>query len=330
MAARSPDAGSRRLAAALADVAAEDLPQVLEDARAGARARAAKVLEDALVEAIVDHAAERQAAAAPGGASGWWVYGVLSAGEVESLPGGVEGVDRSHPVGVVEQGELAALVSAVPLAEYGDERIREHLNDLDWVERTARAHEAVLDAALERTTVVPLRLCTIYHDRAGVEKMLADDHEELAGAVARLRGRAEWGLKVFVVRERVAEVARVEAADGNSGSGGSSDAAQYLKRKRFDRELSDRVDRIATGCAQECHVRLKEITAAARLNPPQRREAHGRDAEMILNGVYLVDDERRSEFLIMVEELRAEYEPLGFEVEGTGPWPAYNFVAGEQ
>ena len=41
------------------------------------------------------------------------------------------------------EGDLAALLSPVPLAEYGDERLREHLEDISWLERTARAHEAV-------------------------------------------------------------------------------------------------------------------------------------------------------------------------------------------
>jgi hypothetical protein len=328
-AARSPEATRRRLADALAEVADEDLPQVLEQARAGARARAAKVLEEALVDALVERASSSRGSSDADGALGWWVYGVTSAADADALPSGLPGVDGAGAVEVVVSGELAALVSPVPLAEYGDERIREHLNDLAWVERTARAHEAVLESALERVSVVPLRLCTIYRDREGVEKMLADDGEELAGAVERLRSRAEWGLKVFVLRDRVAEVARVEAG-GAEGGEASSDAAQYLQRKRFDRELSDRIDRMATACAQECHARLKEVAAAARLNPPQRREAHGRDGEMILNGVYLVDDDQRGALADAIEELRGEYEPLGFEVEGTGPWPAYNFVAGEQ
>ena len=50
----------------------------------------------------------------------------------------------------------------------------------------------------------------------------------------------------------------------------------------------------------------------------------------MLNGVYLVADEQRVALRTAVEQLREEYEPVGFELEPTGPWPAYNFVAGEE
>jgi hypothetical protein len=225
------------------------------------------------------------------------------------------------------RGDLAALVSEVPLTDYDDDRIREHLNDLAWVERTARLHEAVLDAALANTTIVPLRLCTIYRDRAGVEAMLDGDRATLASALNRLRGRSEWGLKVFAHRARVEEA--VAGAVGGGADPAESEAAGYLRRKREERESGDRVDRLAAACAEACHGALAGVATAARVNPVQRPEAHGRDAEMVLNGVYLVDEDARNALRAQSEELRDEYGPLGFEIELTGPWPAYNFVVPE-
>src|SRR4051812_22035387 len=271
------EATLRRLADALADVAEEELPRVIEEARAAARARASRVVEDALVEAIVARAAARPAPQpANDGPAGWWVYGVTSSDDAKALPDDIAGVEPSAGVEVIASGGLAALVSAVPLAEYEDERIREHLNDLGWVERTARAHEQVLDTALARATVVPSRLCTIYRDREGVEKMLGADRESLSEAVERLRGRSEWGVKVFASRARIAEIARAGDVDGDGGDGGSgSDASQYLQRKRRDRELAERIDRTAAECAQDCHAQIATVASAARVNPPQRPEAHG-------------------------------------------------------
>jgi hypothetical protein len=321
----SRDAGRGRLQDALRDIADEELAVVLEEARARARVRAIDIMERALVDAIVERASDRRApASGDWGETGWWVYGVITADEAVALPQGIAGVETSTRVETVAQGDLAALVSPVPLAEYDDERLREHLNDLAWVERTARAHEAALDAALGATTVVPSRLCTLYRDKDGVRDMLASDHEQLAGAVERLRGCSEWGVKVFASEARLAEAAR---SDDGEDDGGRSDAAQYLRRKRDERELGERVDQLATACARECHARIGKVAASARVNPPQRREAHGHDAEMVLNGVYLVADAQRMALRATVDELRAEYEPLGFELEPTGPWPPYNFVA---
>ena len=49
---------------------------------------------------------------------------------------------------------------------------------------------------------------------------------------------------------------------------------------------------------------------------------------MLLNGAYLVARDRAAEVGDAVADLRAHWEPQGFEIELTGPWPAYNFVSG--
>ena len=54
----------------------------------------------------------------------------------------------------------------------------------------------------------------------------------------------------------------------------------------------------------------------------------GHEGEMLLNGVYLVEDEDAEEFRRVVEELDADFRQRGATVELTGPWPPYNFVKG--
>ena len=102
---------------------------------------------------------------------GRYAYGVVPSAarlELEDL----RGVDGAHPIEVVEQDGLAAITSAVELTDYGEEGLRRHLEDLAWVDRTARAHDAVLDRALATAAVVPLRLCTIFESEAHVRAML--------------------------------------------------------------------------------------------------------------------------------------------------------------
>jgi hypothetical protein len=43
---------------------------------------------------------------------------------------------------------------------------------------------------------------------------------------------------------------------------------------------------------------------------------------MVLNGAYLVDDDRRDEFAAVLDGLR---EP-GIEIQLTGPWAPYSFT----
>jgi hypothetical protein len=246
----------------------------------------------------------------------WWLYCVVSEADAGRVPPHLRGVDPSGPVEIVAGGELAAVVSRVPLPEFGDERLREHLEDLAWVEQVARAHEHVLEATMTTTTIVPLRLCTIYLSRERVETFLDEQAHELAGALAGLRGRTEWGVKVF------APPLERPAVPGEAAGGG-----EYLQRKRGERAAREEAHRRAAQCAQDVHERVEREAVRACVNRPQHPEAHGRDTEMLLNGAYLVDDARRDAVREVVDELVDEYGPLGFSIELTGPWPPYNFVA---
>ncbi|MGI8622098.1 MAG: GvpL/GvpF family gas vesicle protein, partial [Solirubrobacteraceae bacterium] len=253
---------------------------------------------------------------APADGSAWWVYCVVASTAAARLPDGLRGVVPGAEVETVTGGQLAAVVSAVPLAEFNDERLREHLEDLAWVEHVARAHESVLESVMATTTIVPLRLCTICLSPERVAALLDEQAAGLAPALDALRGRTEWGVKLFGPLAGPTEP-EAEAADGSA----------YLERRRRARGAREEAQRAATDCAQHIHDALGRETVASAVNPPQRPEAHGRDAEMLLNAAYLIDDERREALRGLVESLAAEHEPAGFALELTGPWPPYNFVA---
>jgi hypothetical protein len=68
--------------------------------------------------------------------------------------------------------------------------------------------------------------------------------------------------------------------------------------------------------------------ADALTSPPQRPEVSGHPGQMLLNGVYLVEDDQLATFQALVDELQEQYEDDGLELLPTGPWPAYNFVPG--
>lgn len=317
------------LHAALAALAVEDLEGVLEEAREGARARARELIEDILVEQLLEAAARSGAAqeAPPMVASDGhvlWAYCVLSAADAPALPD-IRGIARGSVVECVIDGDLAVLVSEVPLADYDDERLRDHLNDIDWVERTARAHEDVLDQALAVCTIVPLRLCTLFRDRDAVRRLLRDERASLGAGLRTLAGRAEWGLKLFVNSRRLQESLAAAAADD-----AESDGLSYINRKQRERETRAAADEAISEYAATAHERLAAVAEAARVNPTQRPEAHGHAGEMVLNGAYLVKRDREPQLMRVVEELRSEWEGAGLDLEVTGPWPGYNFVAGTE
>src|SRR5262249_6608748 len=76
---------------------------------------------------------------------------------------GVAGLGGA-PLDVVEHRGLAVLVSSVDLEEYGEEGLRRNLEDLAWLEATARGHDEVVRFAAARGATAPMRLVTICLD----------------------------------------------------------------------------------------------------------------------------------------------------------------------
>lgn len=249
---------------------------------------------------------------------GYYVYGV-AASDGSSLPTAVPGVAPAHQVTTLVVEDLEAVVSRVPLSEFDEQRLREHLRDLAWVERIARRHEEVLETAAAHRTVIPMRMCSIYRDASGVRGMLERESEVMRDALRLLHARSEWGVKMFTLPTRPLAPSRSDDHQTESGSAYLEQQSQARRR----RETAD--DELAAVC-ESIHDRLSAIAARARVIAPQRPEVSGHDGTMRLNGVYLVDDAALASFHDAVGSLQAESEPSGIELQATGPWPAYNFV----
>lgn len=297
------------------------------------------MLRDALVDAALRQRDSARAAArspAPKPApptdrptgEGLWAYCVLRAGE--PLPDGVRGVDDAA-LERVEADGLAAVVSRVPLAEFGAGPLRENLNDLGWLERVAREHEAVLERTLPQSAIVPLRLCTIYESEQSVRDMLQHERDALARALDALEGRQEWGVKLIADEERLAEQARSQSAETatlEDELSARSSGGAYMLRRRMERQLRDAVDSLGAELAEQVHAQLRDFASDAVVLPPQNPELSGHAGRMLLNGAYLVEGESVDGLRRLVAELEESQRALGASIELTGPWPPYNFVPG--
>ncbi|MHB0874793.1 MAG: GvpL/GvpF family gas vesicle protein [Anaerolineae bacterium] len=256
-----------------------------------------------------------------------YVYGIIRGSELPSPP--IAGLAEGHPVALQPFRDLAAVVSRVPLAEYGDEALRANLADMAWLESRVRAHQAVLDAVLASYTLVPMKFATIYYHEAGVTELLAGHYEQFAAQFERLSGRQEWGLKLYCddaklaagVGDTCAEVRRLQGEIE-----GKSKGTAYLLVSKLREITARETERMALELADAAHTGLANLSAAARLNPTQGEEITGHQDRMLLNAAYLVDAQALPAFQAAVADFAASYSDRGARVELTGPWPAYNFV----
>lgn len=253
---------------------------------------------------------------------GTYVYAVCRTRprDVETITG-VAGA----PVRTIEHADLVALVSTVDLAEYGEDGLTRNLEDLQWLEATARAHNEVISAAATMAKVSPIapfRLVTVYASDERVKTVLDERRDELVETLDRIRGRTEWGVKVYADPESL----RASTEPTEQQSSGRPGTA-YLLRRRTEQRDQDQARGAAEDLADRIHTRLAAMSDASLLHPPQDPRLTGHSGWMVLNGSYLVADARADEFAGVVTALDEEFSAERFEL--TGPWAPYSFATTE-
>jgi hypothetical protein len=269
-----------------------------------------------------------------GEASAFYVYCVGERDALAPLLGGAlpDAIEEGARLELVEGEGLAAVVSAVPLGDYGEGALASKLSDATWTATRALRHERVAEHFARRAAVVPLRFGAIYLERGGVALMLSERGAQLRAVLARVGGREEWGLNVYVERARLREeVTRVSERlrELSARAEASAPGQAYLLRKKIE-ALRDEEARAETRrITVEVERRLAETCdASARLRvlKDEATEQGGLAARL----AFLVRREGFEDFRAAAERLAAKYTPLGFRFELTGPWPPYNFAAADE
>ncbi|MEV0236492.1 GvpL/GvpF family gas vesicle protein [Nonomuraea sp. NPDC050786] len=110
------------------------------------------------------------------------------------------------------------------------------------------------------------------------------------------------------------------AGDGVRGAG-----TAYLQRRQASLRGRERARRQIAGRAEHIHAALSSLAVASCRHRAQDPQLSGRKEAMLLNGAYLVDEERDEEFAATAGSLGGD----GVEVRLTGPWAPYSFTVME-
>ncbi|MEV0126495.1 GvpL/GvpF family gas vesicle protein [Streptomyces sp. NPDC050703] len=233
---------------------------------------------------------------------------------------------------------LVALVGPVPARDFAEEPLRAHLENLDWLSETARAHQRVIGALASVTCPLPLRLATVFRDDSGVRAMLEEGAERFWRILDRIDGCVEWGVKVHL---ESADSSDKYSSDNRSSGNHSSDkqtsatagatsekplsGRDYLRRRRQQRTAQEEGWQRAEAFAQRLHEELSRHADDSRLHAPQNSSLSHTPGRNILNAAYLVPRAHSEEFVELVDGTKDE-DTAGLTVELTGPWAAYSFT----
>jgi hypothetical protein len=243
----------------------------------------------------------------------------------DELPSAIEGDAR---IEIEAEDDLAAVVSAVPLADYGEDALQARISDPTWTAVRAMRHEKAVEHFARRASIVPLRFGTIYLERAGIRLMLSQRREELRHHIERLRGREEWGLNIFCDRQRLMEKIvsmSPRLRELTERAAAATPGQSYLMRKKIDAMRADEARAEIKRVVAEIESDLTGFgDASVRLRV--LKDEGGEHGDLVAKLAFLVAHTRFEEFSRAAERLAQEYAAPGFKLELTGPWPAYNFA----
>jgi hypothetical protein len=250
--------------------------------------------------------------AAPTGDSVLYVYGLVEdAGAMTGASSYLclgEGIGASA-VRLMPAGGLTALVSDIGPGPVAQTR------------RNMVAHTSVLERAIARTDVLPVRFGTLAPDAEAFTRCVAANDDSFRAAFRDIAGRVELGVKASW-RDGVV-FAEIIAAD--------AELCRLRDRLRNLPASETYYERVELGRRVEAALvgRRTAETASilAELGPLAEREAELRnlDNDMILNRAFLVRRENEALFDARVQAV-AERRPDQINFRYVGPVPPYNFV----
>lgn len=215
------------------------------------------------------------------------------------LYGFVESLDRCDGAGLdgeplvpIPCGDVVAVAS-------------EHTRPLDPapVEEALWEHERVLEALLERGSVLPVRFGVRFPGREELRAEVEPRSAQLAAALAQVRGKVE--LSVRLLAREDGESASVAEGAEEAGPG----ARYLLGRVEERRDAARKLDTVRS--------RLGPLAVAerSRLLPGPGTPA---------SAAFLVERPALEPFRQAARELARDLEDVVLVC--TGPWPPYNFV----
>jgi len=251
-----------------------------------------------------------------------YAYAIARAGG--AAPAGLRGLDGGA-VRAIREGELEAFVSDVPEDEFGEGPLNAHLADMEWVTPRAVRHQDVnASLAAARDPLVPLAFGAVFRDTAGVTRMLRERAADIGPRFDLLRGKAEW---IAVVRRDMVKAVAAVASGSEALRALKAEIAAappgrgYLIAKQLD-ETQRQELRATDANAVAAAVESLEGAGTRLFREPLVEDAGG---GMLARFSVLASRDGGPALDDLRHTFERSWEPRGYTLELSGPWPAYRF-----
>lgn len=257
---------------------------------------------------------------------GYYLYGVISHVQLPASSHVVRrSLDDGEPVEILPCGQLDAVVSRVPLAEFSPEKLTGRLEDPVWVKNMVLGHARVIDEIHRERTILPAKFGAVYRTTEDVATALETMHNKLVSMLIRLEACDEFGVRLYVDREVIEKWVMVndpESSRLNRELTNASPGRAYLMKRSLAEIVREATSRFIDDSVYQTYERLLSLALDSRINRPQ--SAGAQPESEILNVSYLV--QRTNTVAFTEEAQRSAEDRVGLRCEYCGPFPPYNFA----
>jgi hypothetical protein len=253
----------------------------------------------------------RLAKAAPpahAGAAIIHLYGVTKGpGPSAQLFRRLKGVDGAARVEAVACAGLVGWISRVPEAEFA-QNLSENMQNLDWLAAATTRHQEVVSAIAKATDILPARFGIEFLNEKSLLVHVESRRSVLEADFNRIRGKEEWGVKVFALSSAV-PVGNKKIRTGKE----YLQAKSALVRRAVKRSSPELMD-----FAKALQSMADDVAEGGKF------AATRRDLEFHKTILLKRKDRKKLESLVRSYSRKWKDER---RIECTGPWPPFSFVS---
>ena len=182
-------------------------------------------------------------------------------------------------------------------------------------------HAKVIERLALHHTVLPMRFGTFIESEEAVQKMLKKYYERFIQSLKNVNQKYEFCLKIFWNHDTYLNKIsyNTEAVDRKSRNivPENSNHAQYLFNKLREHRIEESLLKHVENLIEEINLKLQTLQPKMKLKKMVSKS-------LILDAVYLLDKDKKEEFIKEINHFNNQHEDLNLLV--TGPWAPYSFV----
>lgn len=262
---------------------------------------------------------------------GIYAYGVLKIQDKDMSENEIiitQGIDPTFPVRIIKHNRLGVAVSQVPLMEFSEEALHEHIqNNLQWIEEKARIHTHIMEVINENSTILPFQFCTIYKNEESILDMLDKNYDYFCILLKKVENKTEWTIKILcnteILKKNLYDMEREKL---KSELDNKPRGMAYLLKKKIEESINQDIDRYLTEHVNNVYNNTLKIIADDIIVENTFDKNVTTPEKTLLKCSLLIKKDRQEDFIKKINEINKLNKSNGIAIKLSGPWPPYSFT----